>query len=304
MNGSERDAVTGAFGFTGKYIARRLLESGRAVLALTSRRGPDPFGGRIQVAPLEFDKSRLAGVLRGVSVVYNTYWVRFPRGEVTYESAVRNTRILLEACREAGVRRIVHISITNPSEDSPFAYFRGKAAVERSIRSSGLSYAILRPAVIFGPEGILINNIAWFLRRFPLFLIPGDGRYPVQPVFVEDLADLAVRSAEAPENVVMDAVGPETFAFEDLVRLIAECIGRPARLLHASPLAAWGTIKLLGALVGDVVLTHEEIRALMAGLLRSYGAPTAGTRLSEWLSRQAPELGREYASELARHYKR
>jgi NADH dehydrogenase len=304
MSGSELVAVTGAFGFTGKYIARRLLESGRAVLTLTGRRGPDPFGGRIAVAPLAFDKPRLAAALRGASVLYNTYWVRFPRGRVTYESAVRNIRILLEACREAGVRRIVHISITNPSENSPFAYFRGKAAVERSIASSGLSYAILRPAVIFGPEGILVNNIAWFLRRFPLFVIPGDGRYPVQPVFVEDLADLAVRCAEAPENVVMDAVGPETFAFEDLVRRIAASIGQPARLVHAPPLAAWAILKLLGVAVRDVVLTYEEIRALMAGLLRSCGAPTGGTRLSEWLSRQAPELGREYASELARHYKR
>ncbi len=304
MNGGELDAVTGAFGFTGRYIARRLLEAGRTVLTLTGRRGPDPFGGRIQVAPLRFETAHLADVLRGVSVMYNTYWVRFPHGGVTFESAVRNISVLLEACRRAGVRRIVHISITNASEDSPFAYFRGKAAVERMIASAGLSYAILRPAIIFGPEDILINNIAWFLRRFPLFIIPGDGRYPVQPVFVEDLADLAVRAGQTQENVVVDAVGPETFAFKDLVRLIGDGIGRPARLLRAPPLAAWGIIKLLGALVGDVVLTHEEIQALMAGLLRSDGAPTARTRLSEWVARQGPNLGRQYASELARHYRR
>jgi uncharacterized protein YbjT (DUF2867 family) len=304
MSGGELDAVTGAFGFTGRYIARRLLKAGRTVLTLTGRRRPDPFGGRIQVAPLRFETAHLTDALRGVSVMYNTYWVRFPYKGVTFESAVRNLSVLLEACRRAGVRRIVHISITNASEDSPFAYFRGKAEVERMIASSSLSYAILRPAIIFGPEDILINNLAWFLRRFPLFVVPGDGRYPVQPVFVEDLADLAVRAGQARENVVADAVGPETFAFEDLVRLIADGIGWPARLLHAPPSAAWGIIKLLGALVGDVVLTREEIRALMAGLLRSCGAPTARTRLSEWVVRQAPELGRQYASELARHYRR
>ncbi|MDW8353181.1 MAG: NAD(P)H-binding protein [Bryobacterales bacterium] len=304
MSAGELHAVTGAFGFTGRYIARRLLGAGRSVLTLTRRSPhPDPFGGHVAIAPLDFDPDRTAQALRGVSVFYNTYWVRFPYGGLTYESAVRNIGILLDACRRAGVRRIVHISITNPSEDSPFAYFRGKAEVERLVRSSGLSYAILRPALIFGPEDILINNIAWFLRRFPVFVVPGDGRYPVQPVFVEDVADLAVRAGETEENLVLDAVGPETFAFADLVREIGAAIGCPVRLWRLPLPVAAAAVKFLGLIVRDIVLTREELEALTAGLLASRGAPTAATRLSEWLRRQAPSLGMRYVSELARHYR-
>ncbi|MEK7404531.1 MAG: NAD-dependent epimerase/dehydratase family protein [Acidobacteriota bacterium] len=301
---SELHIVTGAFGFTGKHIARRLLETGHSVMTLTGHPGrPDLFGGRIRVAPLRFDRSELVESLRGASVLYNTYWVRFGYDNVTFESAIRNTGILLEACEEAGLRRIVHISITNPSEDSPLPYFRGKAVVERRLRSSKLSYAILRPTVIFGPEDILINNIAWFLRRFPVFAVPGSGRYRVQPVFVGDLAELAVSAGGRAENMILDAAGPETYTFEELVRLIATKLGRTARLVHLRPQALLFLLRVVGFLLRDVVLTRDEIQGLMADLLVSRDPPTAPTRFSEWLEQNAQRLGTRYASELGRHYR-
>ncbi|MGH2581061.1 MAG: SDR family oxidoreductase, partial [Actinomycetota bacterium] len=192
----EVDVVTGAFGYTGRYITARLLESGRSVRTLTGHPNrPNPFGDRVAVAAFDFeDRRKLAGHLRGATTLYNTYWVRFPRGDVTFERAVAISETLIHAARDAGVRRIVHVSITNPSEDSPFPYFRGKATVERMIRDSGLGYAIVRPTVIFGREDILINNIAYILRRVPIFGIPGSGSYRLRPVSVEDVADICVRS--------------------------------------------------------------------------------------------------------------
>ena len=231
--------VTGAFGYTGKYITLRLLAMGKPVKTLTGHPNrPNPFGDQISVAPFDFDRpGDLTRSLEGADVLYNTYWVRFPRGPVTFDKAIENSRTLIEAADSAGVRRIVHISILNASSDSTFPYFRGKGLVDEAVKRSNISYAIMRPAAIFGREDILINNIAWFLRRFPVFAIPASGRYRIQPVFVEDVAEIAVGAASGSENVVIDAVGPETFTFERMVRLIADAIGRRARLVHVPPVA-------------------------------------------------------------------
>ena len=297
--------VTGAFGFSGKYIALRLLERGIRVRTLTNHPdGDSPLRTRIEVAPLNFrNVEELVRSLQGATTVYNTYWVRFARGRMNHETAVQNTKMLIRAAAQAGVQRIVHVSITNPSPSSPLPYFRGKAAVEEAIRSSALSYAILRPAVVFGAEDILLNNIAWMLRRFPVFALPGKGDYGLQPIFVEDLAALAVDSGRSRENIVVDAVGPEAYSYADLVQLIRNAIGSRSRVLHIPAagvvLASW----LLGRLVNDVVLTKDEVSGLMANLLISKEPPTGSTSLRAWLQAHARTTGRNYASELERHYR-
>lgn len=296
--------VTGAFGFTGRAIARQLLARGERVRTLTGHPGRfDPFDGRVEVAPYDFrDPAAMAESLRGADVLYNTYWVRFPRGEVTFEAAAANSRALLAAAAAAGVRRVVHISITNAAATSPIPYFRRKGEVERSVAESGLSHAILRPTLIFGPGDIIINNIAWLLRRYPLFAVPGRGDYRLQPVFVDDVAELAVAAADMAENLTMDVVGPETFAFIDLVRLIAATVGSRARIVHVRPDLALLFSRTIGAFVDDVLLTRDELAGLMAGLLVSAGPPTGRTPLSRWLTENAATVGTDYASELARHY--
>jgi NADH dehydrogenase len=240
--------------------------------------------------------------MRGASALINTYWVRFPHGSTTFEAAVRNTQVLIEAAKRAGIQRIVHVSIANSSLDSPLAYYRGKAQMERAVIDSGLSYSIVRPAVIFGIEDILINNIAWFVRSFPVFAIPGDGRYRLRPIYVEDLAALLVGAAESAENQVLTAVGPETFTFEHLVRQIAGAVGKSPRLLHVPAPVAYAATRTMGLLVGDVILTWEEYTGLMKGLLATEGSSTGETKLTEWLTANGSTVGRKYSSEVARHY--
>jgi uncharacterized protein YbjT (DUF2867 family) len=265
---------------------------------------PSPFGDRVGVAPFDFDDRRkLVEHLRGATTLYNTYWVRFPRGDVTFERAIANSHSLIHAARDAGVRRIVHVSITNPSEDSPFGYFRGKARVEEMIRDSGLGYTIVRPTVVFGREDILINNIAYILRRLPVFGIPGSGSYRLRPVSVEDMADICVRSGPEGSDEVLDAVGPETFAFEELVRLIAHTIGRRTLFVHVPAAVALTAAAAIGRVVGDVVVTKDELEGLMAELVTTEG-PATGTRpLTKWLAQNAAVVGRRYASEVSRHYR-
>jgi len=300
----ETIVITGAFSYTGRYATRILLDRGNRIRTLTyHQERENPFGDKVSVIPYGFENSeRLTEALRGASTLINTYWVRFPRGNSTFEAAVQNTRTLIHAAKDAGVQRIVHVSIANPSLESPLGYYKGKAQVEHALIESGLAYTMLRPTVIFGVEDILINNIAWFVRNFPAFAIPGDGRYCIRPIYVEDMARLIADAVEQEGNTVLDAVGPETYTFEELVTLIAAELGRRTRLVHVSMPTAYVATRIAGWFVGDVVLTWEEYKGLMAGLLAPEGPSAGETCLSHWLAAHREHVGKRYASEVARHY--
>ncbi len=297
-------AVTGAFGYSGRHIAARLLGEGARVRSLTGHPDrPDPFGGRVEVRRFAFDDpARMRAALADVQVLYNTYWVRFDHGASTFARAVEHSRRLFRAAAEAGVERVVHVSITNPALDAPLPYFKGKAEVERALAESGLSYAVLRPAVFFGGRDVLVNNIAWLLRRLPVFGV-APGAYGLQPIHVEDFARLAVAQGASRETVTLDAVGPEAPAFRDLVAQVRRAVGSRALLVNVPPRLLLLAARLLAPLTGDVVLTPDEIAGLRANLLVSKGAPTGTTRFSEWALAHGAELGREWASELGRHYR-
>ncbi len=300
-------AVTGAFGFSGRYIAKRLLAAGRQVVTLTNSPGrPRPFGMDIEVRPLLFENiPAFAESLRDVEVIYNTYWVRFNHQGFSHAGAVENTLALFEAARLAGVRRIVHVSITNADENSPLEYFRGKGLLERRLRESGLSHAIVRPAVLFGPEDILINNIAWTLRHFPAFAVFGDGKYHIQPIFVEDLAKLMVAEGENTANSLTNALGPEDYAYVDLVKMMRQVLGVWRPIVHVPPALGYLASRIVGKLVGDIFVTREEIAGLMADTLHVPGESPAGfTRLSAWLENHRDSVGKKYAGELPRRLDR
>jgi NADH dehydrogenase len=294
------DVVTGAFSYTGSFIARRLLDDGVRVCTLTRRDDPSsPLHGKIDTAPLQFaDRAALVGSLRGARCLYNTYWVRFERGATTFDRAVRNSALLFEAAAEAGVERIVHVSVTNPSEDSPLPYFRGKAQVERELAAAGPAYAIVRPTLVFGPRDILVNNIAWILRRFPVFVVPGDGSGRVQPVSAEDVAEIAVTATGT-----VDASGPEEYSFGELVQLVAAAVGHRRPLVHAPPRIALALGAAVGAARRDVVLTRDELEGLQASLLVSADPPRGRDSFRAWLERSGSTLGRAYVSELARNFR-
>jgi NADH dehydrogenase len=296
-------AITGAFGYSGMHIARLLVGRGERVRNLTGHTGrPDPFAGAVEMKAFRFDDpAAMRAALEDVRVLYNTYWVRFDHGASTFARAVERSRALFHAAAEAGVERVVHVSITNPSPDSPLPYFRGKAEVESALRETGLRHAILRPAVFFGGRDVLVNNIAWLLRRLPVFGV-APGTYGIQPVHVEDLARLAVEQGASRSDAVLDVVGPEVLGFEDLVRLVRRAVGSRALIVPVPRSVLLAAARLVGSAVRDVVLTRDEIEGLTGNLLVSREAPTAMTRFSEWLARSSDRLGVEWASELRRHY--
>jgi len=306
LTDSGLDAVTGAFSFTGGFIARRLLAAGRRVRTLTNhphRTGAEPMD--VEIAPLQFaDRDALIESLRGIDVLYNTYWIRFPHAGTGFGDAIANTRKLMGAAAAAGVRKVIHISVSNPTDDSPLDYYAGKARTEAVVRESGLPWAVVRPTLIFGRGDILINNIAWLLRRVPVFFIPGTGAYRVQPVAGEDVADIAIWAAGEPDGVTVDAAGPDIISYAQLVDGVAIAIGHTRPIVFASPALTLFAGRVLGRFVKDVILTPQELAGLMDELLVSTQPPRGRMRIEDWLLRSADSLGVRYASELDRHFRR
>jgi uncharacterized protein YbjT (DUF2867 family) len=300
------DVVTGAFSYTGAAIARHLLGQGRRVRTLTGHPDrPVPFSGDVEVHPYAFgDPDALRRTLEGADTLYNTFWVRFDRGAVSFEGAIERSRILFEASRDAGVRRVVHVSVTNPDPESRFPYFRGKAQVEQILASVAASWAVVRPTIIFGPGDILMNNIAWCMRRFPVFAVPGDGTYRVRPVHADDVASLCFEVAGNAENLTVDAVGPDSMTFEEMCLTLRDGVGSSTRFVHVPPKAARAAAAAIGAMVGDVLVTDHELGGLMAEQAWTDGPTTGNRRFSDWVGEEGPRLGRRYESEIKRHFRR
>jgi NADH dehydrogenase len=287
---SRIDVVTGGFGNAGGAVVRRLQAAGRTVRTLTNHPPEDP--GDIEVHPLAFDDpDRLAAALDGAATFYNTYWVRMgDRGN--YDRAVANSKALVDAATRAGVSRIVQFSVIKPSLDSPFPYFRGKAQVEAIVRDSGIPAAIIRPALIFGGDAVLIHNLAWLLRRMPVFAIPGDGDYRVRPVHVDDIAELCVAAGARSTDETVDAVGPERPTFNEFVTTLRDAVGGRARIVHAPSRLVLAGARVLGAVLRDDLLNRDELNSTMAGLADSDAPAIGSVVLSAWIREHAGELGR------------
>jgi nucleoside-diphosphate-sugar epimerase len=298
------DVVTGAFSYSGAAIARELQAAGRRVRTLTGHPGRAPADTSLEVRPLDFaDPAGLTESLRGARTLYNTYWVRFAHGQVSHETAVAQSRVLFRAAAEAGVPRVVHVSITHPSADSPYPYFRGKAAVEQALSDFGLSHAVLRPAILFGGNGVLINNIAWLLRHVPVFAVGGTGQYRIRPIHVDDLALLCLRAANSAETEVIDAVGPERPTFLELVHCIRDAVGSRSQVVRVPGSLIPPAARLLGLALRDTLLTTEEYQAMADGLADTDGPATGKTSLTRWITDHKDTLGRSYANELTRHFR-
>ncbi|HEY1446013.1 MAG TPA: hypothetical protein VGF51_14055 [Acidimicrobiales bacterium] len=298
------DVVTGAFSYSGAAIARALQRSGRRVRTLTGHPGRAEPDTAIDVRPLEFDDVLgLSASLQGATTLYNTYWVRFPHGHDDHERAVANSRTLFHAARQAGIERIVHVSITHPSISSPYGYFRGKAQVERALAEVGVPFAVLRPAILFGADGVLINNIAWLLRHLPVFGVGGKGDYRIRPVHIDDLAALAVKMGAERTDTVVDAVGPDRPTFLELVGLIREAVGSRSLVVRVPGFAVPALASVLGLVLRDVLLTGDEFRAMAEGMADTEGPTTGTTSVSAWIRDHADTLGRSYANEIERHFK-
>ncbi len=293
MDGPGVDLVTGAYGNTGRGIAERLLQDGRRVRTLTNH--PDPSDTTIEAHPYAFDGG-LDAAFDGVDTFYNTFWAR-TGGADGFDALVERSSALFDAARRAGVRRIVHLSVANPSLDSPYAYFRAKAQAEAALHTCGVPAAIVRPALIFGGATVLLDNLAWVLRRSPVFGVAAGGGFRVRPVHADDVARLCVELGGHADQVTVDAVGPERPTFRELIVQVRDAAGARCLLVPMPPRLVLAASKPIGWVMRDDLLTSDELLSTVDGLADTDGEATGQVALSDWLRANGATLGRRYRSE-------
>jgi NADH dehydrogenase len=299
--------ITGASGFIGGAIAERLIARAE-IRSLTFHPAKNRFGDRVRSFAYDFDRpERMADAFRGVDVFVNSYYVRFNYRNCTFERAVDQTRPLLAAARAHEVRKIVHVSVSNADEQCDLPYYRNKGRIERLVKESAVAHTILRPAIVVGPGDILINNIAYFLRRLPVFTIFGRGDYRTQPITLEAFADVAVEAIDGGyTGQTLQLAGPSDWTFLELVRAVKTAVAGRARIVHAPPFIALAALNAAGLLLRDVILTGDEIKGLTRECLYSREPLRRGADFGSWLALDSTRstLGVKYASELARHFRR
>ncbi len=296
-----RAVITGAFSYTGSAVARQLVERGWTVHTLTNRARP-PGTEHITTAPFRFEESHLRKELADADAFINTYWIRLPWKGQTFETAVERSKMLFQVAKEVNVPRVVHVSVSNAADGRNLGYYRGKADVEEALRESGLSYGIVRPTLIVGPSDVLTNNIAWFLRHFPFFPIPGGGDYRLQPVTLEDTARIILDAVEKSTNVEMDAAGKAVMTFREYVRLLARACGVRRPVFGAPAWIAFAALRVMDFILGDITLTKEELLGLEQELLLSHESPRGGESVEEWLMANGESLGKDYINDIHRHF--
>jgi NADH dehydrogenase len=300
---ARRAVVTGAFSYVGSAVARALLDRGWTVHTLTNRSTP-PGAEAVTSAPLRFDEAHLEREMRGADAFVSTFWVRFPHGGQDFDTAVRDGTTLFRAAARAGVRRVVHVSVSNAAADSGLGYYAGKARLDAAARACGVPHAIVRPTLVVGPSDVLTSNVAWCLRRFPFFPVPGDGSYRLQPVTLADTGRVTADAVEASGDVDVDAAGPEVYTFDEYVRLVAEACGVTRWLVHAPVGFSLAALRAIGLVLDDVVLTREEFEGLAQERLLSHAPATGRESVRAWLLAHGDSLGRRYVNDLRRHFGR
>ncbi len=267
-----RIALTGATGFVGGGVLTRLLRRGHDVKVLV--RNTDraarlrDFGG-VELVPGGLDDEAAVRSLVGgaEAVVHLVGIIAEAKGQTYQRVHVDATARLASAATAAGVRRFVHMSALGARSDAAAtAYLRSKAAGEDAVRRSGLAHTILRPAIIAGPGNVPLKLMCDVLRLAPVLPVVGNGRYRMQPVWLDDVAEVFAVALERPDLVgTFDIAGPEQLTWHEMMDRLEAALGvRRPRIGVPLPLVR------LGAMAGDLApglapITSEQMQMLLEG---------------------------------------
>jgi NADH dehydrogenase len=243
---AQRVFVTGGTGFVGKHVVRALLAQGFLVRCLVRPGSEGDLRGFESIDRVPGDvlqPDRLAPSLEGCAALLHLVGIiRERRGRgITFERLhTQATRNMVALARAAGIKRYVQMSALGTRPDARARYHRTKWEAEEAVRASDLDWTILRPSVIFGRGDDFVSMLGRMVKRLPLVPVLGDGRYRLQPIPVEQVAEGFARVLRTPASVrqTYDVAGPVPYTFVDLLDEIGRALGRPhVRKIHV-PLGA------------------------------------------------------------------
>jgi uncharacterized protein YbjT (DUF2867 family) len=262
--------LTGATGFVGRHLVKRLLVDGHKIRALVNRRSPDsaPESQVVAVTGSIKNNKSLLSAFEGAEVVCHLVGLIAETRTQTFEEIVaQGTANVVKACQESGVRRIIYISAIGTAADAASKYHKTKFDAEQAVISSDLEYVILRPSVIFGPGDGFITMLERLIRMSPVTPVIGSGRYELQPLFIDDLVEVIVQSMTSDIGLgrIIELGGPKKLEFLEILNIIKQVTGRRRLTLHL-PLAFMKLVaRLLETVMNPSPITTDQLLMLEAG---------------------------------------
>lgn len=256
--------VTGGTGFVGRHLVARLVRGGEQVRALARTRVEIP--GVEVVAGDVRDLSAVTAAARDCQVVIHLVGIIREMGEATSQRVhIDGTRTVVQACVEAGVGRLLHMSALGARPGARSTYHRTKWEAEELVRRSGLQATIFRPSVIFGAGSGFLAELRRLVHRGPVIPIAGNGMALLQPIWVEDVISCFLGALGKPETAgrAYDLGGPEVFGFEEMVDLVAAAEGIRKPKLHLPVLLLRPLAAVLGRLTPRFPLTSDQLTMLL-----------------------------------------
>jgi len=268
--------ITGATGFVGNALVRQLVDKGHGVRAMVGRSNSSRATAlarmeRVERVESTFDRpDRLREAMRETEAVIHLIGIIAPTRSRTYSQAhVQTTRLLLEAARQEGVRRFVHMSALGTRPEAISRYHQTKWEAEELVRRSGLDYTIFRPSIIYGPGDQFVNTLAKLIQRFPWVPVLGSGRGRMQPLGVDEVAFCFERCLEEVRShgMTFDLGGPEALSLRQVFETIEDVLGRPRRQFRIPAGLLWplalGCEWIMGGLLNyPPPLTRDQLAML------------------------------------------
>lgn len=237
--------VAGGTGMIGRLVVRELARQGNPVAVLSHRpeRAPAHFPGlKVEVRKGDArDAASLERAVQGVETIISA--MQFPnypiedkrRGHTFEEVDARGNERLVAAAKQAGVRQYIYLSGAGAAKDGQYHWLRAKWRAEEAIRASGMTYTIIRPSWVYGPDDKSLNKFVAFARLLPFVPVIGSGDQQLQPVFVNDVAEAVVASVTAPSaaNQTFEMGGPDRLTMNELIAIMLSVMGKKKPKLHS-----------------------------------------------------------------------
>ena len=263
-------AVTGATGFVGSHLVRRLLRDRHQVRALV-RKPTDRWANQPGVTLVEGSIDNVAAMtdaFRGADCVYHLVGLIAETRTQTFETTVvGGTRNVVQAAVAAGAGKLVYLSAMGTEAEALSRYHRTKYEAEQTVIGSGLPYVILRPSVIYGPGDGFVSLLAKLIRRSPVTPVFGSGRYQLQPVYIDDMTEIMTRALTSKSVLgqIVDCGGPEKLEYVSILDHIGAVLGKRRFRLHLPMAAARLMAVVLETFLRPAPLTRDQLLMMETG---------------------------------------